>query len=110
MARLMKTKKRIKKMDKPSEQRKSHKEKDDKDIGYKEYGIDNCREQLNGLWGVASEKTVGLSPTRIITNNYTKKDAKKTTNVNNDDAPSIIDSILENGPPLMNMSKPRRVF
>lgn len=97
-------------MDKKSEQKKSHKEADDKDIGVHNYGIGNNREQLNGLWGVASEKVVGLSPTRIITNNYTKKDAKKGVNVNNDDKPSVIDSILENGPPLMNMSKPRRVF
>lgn len=97
-------------MDKKSEQTKSHKERGDKDIGYHEYGPGNCRDQLNGLWAVASEKVVGLGPERIITNNYTKKDAKKTTNVNNDDKPNIIDSILENGPPLMNMSRPKRVF
>lgn len=92
-------------MDKPAEQRKSHKSADDTDIGVHNYGIGNNREQLNGLWGVASEKVVGLSPKRVITNDYCKKEGKE-----KGDKTDIIDSILENGPPLMNMSKPKRVF
>lgn len=97
-------------MDKKSEQRKSHKEADDKDIGVHNYGIGNEREQLNGLWGVASEKVVGLGPSRVITNVYTKKEGKPVTNVKLRGGEDIIDSILESGPPLMNMSKPHRVF
>lgn len=92
-------------MDKPSEQKKSHKSADDTDIGCHEYGIGNKREQLNGLWGVASKEVVGLSPSRIITNNYCKEEGKKEAGKKD-----IIDSLFENGPPLVNTSKPHRVF
>ena len=92
-------------MDKPSEQKKSHKSADDKDIGVHEYGIGNKREQLDGLWAIASEKVVGLPPSRVITDVYRKKEGK-----GKEDKKDVIESILESGPPLMNMSKPHRVF
>jgi hypothetical protein len=94
-------------MDKKSEQRASHKGKDDTDEGVHEYGIGNKREQLNGLWGVTSKEVVGLSPSRIATNDYCKE---KKGEKKGKDKTSIIDSLLENGPPLLNMSKPHRVF
>jgi hypothetical protein len=94
-------------MDKPSEQRKSNKSKDDTDIGIHEYGIGNKRWQGNGLWAVADKEVVGLSPSRIATNDYCKE---KKGEKKGKDKTSIIDSLLENGPPLLNMSKPHRVF
>lgn len=90
-------------MDKKSEQKKSTKSADDKDIGVHEYGIGNKREQLDGLWGIVSEKVVGLPATRIATNDYCKEKKGK-------EKRDIVDTILDNGPPILNMSKPRRVF
>lgn len=90
-------------MDKRSEQSKDHKECGDTDIGTHDYGAGGCREQLNGLWGVVSEKVVGLPSTRMITGCYTK-DAKEKKK------PDLVDIILTSGPPALNTSKPKRIF
>jgi hypothetical protein len=87
-------------MDKPSEQRKSAKQEGDTDIGVHEYGIGNKRWQGNGLWSIADKEVVGMPPERVMTNDYKKGDKQE----------DIVDRILEHGPPLMNMSKPHRVF
>lgn len=89
-------------MDKPSERRRDSKACGDTDIGVQDYGAGGKREQLNGLWGVASKEVVGLSPSRIMTNDYCKE--------NDDKKPSLLDEILEHGPPILNTSKPNRVF
>jgi hypothetical protein len=91
-------------MDKPSEQKLSHKNKDDIDIGVHEYGIGNKRWQGNGLWDTADKEVVGLDKDRIATNDY-KKEGKK-----GDKKEDLVDRIVEHGPPLLNVSKPRRVF
>jgi hypothetical protein len=89
-------------MDKASERGKDAKACGDNDIGVHKYGIDNVREQLNGLWAVPSKEVVGLSPSRIATNCYGKEcDDKK---------PDLLDEMLEHGPPILNTSKPHRVF
>jgi hypothetical protein len=90
-------------MDKPSEQRKSVKECGDTDIGVHEYGIGNKRSQLNGLWDVTPKEVVGLPASRLATNNYCKETDKG-------DKKDIVDSLIENGPPLLNISQPKRVF
>jgi hypothetical protein len=87
-------------MDKPSEQRKSSKSKDDDDIGVHEYGIGNKRWQGNGLWATVDKEVVGLDPDRLATNNYKKGEKQE----------DLVDRIIEHGPPLLNVSKPRRVF
>jgi hypothetical protein len=92
-------------MDKKSEQRKDAKECGDVDIGIHDYHAGGKREQLSGLWGIVSKEVVGLSPERLITNNYCKqKEGEKTEKVD------LMDEMIEHGPPLLNVSKPRRVF
>lgn len=100
-------------MDKRSEQTKDCKELGDDDIGVHSYHkVDGGkREQLNGLWGVASEEVVGLPQSRLITNCYTKREGwKQKYGSTEKEKPSLIDEIMEGGPPLMNISKPHRVF
>jgi hypothetical protein len=89
-------------MDKKSERSKDHKSCDDTDIGTHTYGPGNKRDQLDGLWGVASKEVVGLPQSRILTNNYCKE--------KDGDKPNLIDEFMEGGPPLLNISKPNRVF
>jgi hypothetical protein len=92
-------------MDKKSEQRKDHKECGDTDIGVHEYSPGNVREQMSGLWSIASKEVVGLGPERIMTNCYCKeKEGEKK------EKPDLMDAIIEHGPPLLNTSKPHRVF
>lgn len=92
-------------MDKPSERTKDAKECGDTDIGIQDYKAGGKRQQLKGLWNVASEEVVGLPPTRLATNDYKKDDTKKE---------KLLDIILDEndtrGPPLLNTSKPARVF
>jgi hypothetical protein len=92
-------------MDKASERKKDYKECGDTDIGVKTIGPDNVRAQLDGLWDPAPEKVVGLPLDRLMTNCYRKDipGEKK-------DDPSIIDQIIESGPPFANVSKPLRVL
>lgn len=93
-------------MDKASERRKDSKFCGDDDIGVQDYKAGGKREQLNGLWGVASEKVVGLPPSRLMTNCYAKADAKE----RGDRKVDLLEEVLEHGPPLVNTSKPHRVF
>lgn len=95
-------------MDKPSEQRKSAKDWGDVDIGVTNYHpVDNAgkREQLNGLWGVASKEVVGLPESRLLTNCYKKPTPDCPT-----EKPDLLEEIMEHGPPLMNKSRLPRVF
>lgn len=92
-------------MDKPSERRKDAKECGDTDIGVQDYGAGGKRQQLNGLWGVANEQVVGLPPTRLATNDYKKDDTKK-----KDLLGIMLDEHDTRGPPLLDTSKPARVF
>lgn len=92
-------------MDKKSEQTKDAKECGDVDIGVHKYGIGNYREQLNGLWGVVGEEVVGMPPERLMDNCYRKMEAR-----HDKSKPDLVEEIMERGPPIMNISRPRRVF
>jgi len=48
---------------------------------------------------------VGLGPERIMTNCYCKEEPGEKK-----DKPDLMDQIIEHGPPLLNTSKPHRVF
>ena len=89
-------------MDKAAERKKDSKSCGDTDIGVHKYGPDNVRAQLPGLWSIAPKEVVGLPPERILTNCY-KKDCT-TQKVD------LMDELLDNGPPLLNVSKPKRVL
>lgn len=98
-------------MDKKSEQRKDAKCLGDIDVGVRDYGAGGKNAQLAGLWSIAPEEVVGLSPTRIMTNCYTKQDGwKQKYGSEKEEKPDLLDQIIEHGPPLLNTSKPRRVF
>ena len=89
-------------MDKIVERGKDAKACGDTDVGVQDYHAGGKREQLNGLWGVVSKEVVGLSPARLVTNCYGKECADK--------KPDLLDEIMEHGPPVLNTSKPHRVF
>ena len=92
-------------MDKKSEQRKDAKSCGDTDIGVHTFSPGNVREQLAGLWSIAGKEVVGLGPERLITNCYSKdcEGDKKDGKVD------LLDRIIEHGPPLLNISQPKRV-
>lgn len=92
-------------MDKPSEKKRDNKECGDTDIGVQDYKAGGCREQLNGLWGVVSEEVVGLPPSRLMTNCYSKQEAGEKK-----EKPSLVEDVLTSGPPVLNVSKPLRVL
>lgn len=92
-------------MDKPSEKRKDHKDYDDDDIGVQDYKAGGKREQLDGLWKYASKEVVGLPESRLVTNCYSKEHEGK-ENKKSD----LLDGIIDGGPPILNVSKPKRVF
>lgn len=92
-------------MDKPSEKKRDNKECGDVDIGVQDYKAGGCREQLNGLWGIVSEEVVGLPASRLATNCYSKRvEGEK------HDKLDLVDDVLTHGPPVLNVSKPKRVF
>ena len=91
-------------MDKASERKKDAKSCGDTDIGVHDYGAGGKREQLPGLWSIPSKEVVGLGPERILTNCYSKsKDGKK-------EKVDLMDELLDNGPPMLNISAPKRVL
>lgn len=92
-------------MDKKSEQRKDHKECGDVDIGVYDYGSGGKCGKLNGLWSIAPEEVVGLPPSRLMTNCYGKEVPGE-----KHEKPSLLDEVIEHGPPLINTSRPKRVF
>lgn len=104
-------------MDKPSEQalnpkherlsgeKRDAKECGDVDIGVHDYGAGGKREQLAGLWSIPSKEVVGLGPERLMTNCYSKEVPGE-----KHEKPDLMDQIIEHGPPLLNVSKPRRIF
>ncbi len=91
-------------MDKASERKKDHKSCGDTDIGVHDYGAGGKREQLPGLWSIPSKEVVGLGPERILTNNYCKSNNDKKEKVD------LMDELLDNGPPMLNISAPKRVL
>lgn len=90
-------------MDKKSEQRKDTKACGDVDIGVRDYGAGGKNEQMAGLWSIASKEVAGQGPERILTNCYSKECEK-------DEKVDLLDEILTGSPPLLNVSKPRRIF
>jgi hypothetical protein len=99
-------------MDKRSEQQKDSKSCDDDDVGIHEYGLCNVRQQLSDLWGHASEKVVGLPLSRLATNCYKKDDDDKGSKnkESKNKTVDIVELVDTRGPPLLNISKPNRVF
>lgn len=91
-------------MDKRSEQSKQSKSRDDTDHGVHDYGAGGKREQLNGLWRVPT--IVGGSyRQRIIENNYCKVAHEEGKGSKED----LVESLLNNGEPMENISHPRAV-
>ena len=89
-------------MDKKSEQKKDHKECGDTDVGVHDYHAGGKRAQLDGLWSIAPKEVVGLGPERLLTNCYSKEcESEK---------PSLLDAVIEHGPPLLNTSQPKRIL
>ena len=104
-------------MDKDSEQalKPAHEKKrgedrdskscDDTDIGVRDYGAGGKNVQMAGLWSIAPKEVVGLGPERILTNCYSKEEpGEKKEKVD------LLSEMLDHGPPLLNTSKPNRVF
>jgi len=90
-------------MDKASERKKDYKKSGDTDIGVHKYGECNVRAQLPTIWDHAPKEVVGLPLDRLLTNDYCKsgdKDSKR----------DLIDEIIDSGPPISNVSEPKRVF
>jgi len=54
---------------------------------------------------VVSEEVVGLPPSRLMTNCYCK-----TTEGEKGEKPSLVEDVLLRGPPVLNVSKPKRIF
>lgn len=90
-------------MDKAAERKKDSKSCGDTDIGTHTYGKGNVRAQLPTFWDHAPEEVVGLPLSRLLTNNYCKEQTK-------DEKTDLIDEIINSGPPLSNVSEPKRVF
>ena len=91
-------------MDKKSERGKDAKACGDTDIGIQDYGAGGKREQLNGLWSTTTI-TGGSVMQRLAANNYCKDDKGK-----EDMLKTMLDEHDTHGPPLLNTSKPTRVF
>jgi hypothetical protein len=89
-------------MDKKSEKTKDHKECGDTDIGVQDYGAGGKREQLDGLWEYASKEVVGVDKRRLIDNCYGKE--------REHEKPSLVDEVIDHGPPMISGSRPKRVF
>lgn len=90
-------------MDKPSERKAETKKCGDTDLGIHDYGAGGKREQLDGLWRVPT--IVGGSYTsRIVRNEYCKE-----PNKDKEKADKLVESLIDNGQPMENVSKPRAV-
>jgi hypothetical protein len=106
-------------MDKKSEQRASTKAADDCDVGIHKYGPGNVRQQFGSFWDSASSEVVGLPESRLVTNCY-KKPLEDTSNrtargqgageIRKEEKPDIMEEIINHGPPIVDRSRPRRVF
>ena len=99
-------------MDKPSERKLDYKKEGDVDIGITKFGPGNERQSLKDMWD--HETITGGSVTqRLAQNDYCKENhAKYEANKNNPQG--LLDMLLENadtrGPPLLDVSQPRRVL
>jgi hypothetical protein len=90
-------------MDKPSERKLDYKKLGDTDLGIQDYGAGGKREQLDGLWRVPTI-TGGTFTSRIVRNEYGKiQDEKKIK------ADKLVESLIDNGQPMENISRPRAV-
>ena len=97
-------------MDKASERKKDSKSWGDTDVNTtRDFGAGGKRQELAGLWSIPGEEVVGLGPDRILTNEYCKKPEKGEGSAKEEKA-DLMDEILTGGPPLLNMSKPKRIF
>ena len=91
-------------MDKASERKKDSKKYGDTDLGVHRFGPGNVIDRMDGLWSIPSKEVVGLGPERILTNNYCKSNNDKKEKVD------LMDELLDNGPPMLNISAPKRVL
>ena len=80
------------------------KDSDDSGSGarIKKFGPDNVRAELEGLWDHAPKEVVGLPLDRLLTNCYSKEGGDK--------KPSLIDEIINGGPPFSNVSVPKVIL
>jgi hypothetical protein len=90
-------------MDKPSERKLDYKKLGDTDLGIQDYGAGGKREQLDGLWRVPTI-TGGTFTSRIVRNEYGKIQDEKKVN-----ADKLVESLIDNGQPMENISRPRAV-
>jgi hypothetical protein len=102
-------------MDKASERKADTKKRDgsDKDDDYtKDFGAGGKCQYMDNLWHDPATITGGSTMQRLAQNNYCKEahadyDKKKSSG-------GLLDMLIDNadthGPPLLNTSKPRRVF
>ena len=95
-------------MDKPSERKRDSKREGDTDVGVQDYKAGGKRAQLDGLWSIAPPEVVGLPETRVLTNCYCKETGEK--GKGEGAKPDLMEEIVTNGPPLLNVSKPNRVL
>ena len=71
----------------------------------RDFGAGGKRAQLAGLWSIVPEEVAGLGPERLMTNCYSKKiEGEKKEKVD------LMGEILDHGPPLLNISRPKRVL
>lgn len=90
-------------MDKASERKKDAKACGDTDLGIHDYGAGGKREQLDGLWRVPTI-TGGTYTSRIVRNEYCKEQDEKKVK-----ADKLMESLIDNGQPMENVSRPRAV-
>ena len=90
-------------MDKAAERKKDHKKLGDTDIGTHKYGPCNVRAQLPTIWDHAPKEVVGLPLDRLLTNDYSKEEKRSPKR-------DLIDEIMDSGPPISNVSEPKRVL
>jgi hypothetical protein len=97
-------------MDKPSERKAEVKKWGDTDVDTtRDFDAGGKRQQLDGLWADPTTITGGSKMQRLAQNNYCKEDHAKA-----EKADGLVDALLDSadthGPPLLNVSKPRRIF
>lgn len=90
-------------MDKASERKQDAKKSGDTDLGIHDYGAGGKREQLDGLWRV-STITGGSYTSRIVRNQYCKEQDAKSAK-----ADSVLESLIDGGEPMENISRPHAV-
>jgi hypothetical protein len=99
-------------MDKPSERKADSKKYGDVDIGITKFGPYNERQSLKNMW--EHETITGGSVTQRLANNDYCKVSHEKYEKNKNNPQGLLDMLLENadtrGPPLLNISQPKRVL